>query len=170
VSIVLGRNFVLTFQERATGAFEAVRERLRAEHGAMRAHGPDYLAYALLDTLVDRYFVMLDNLSDMAEDLEDEALSNPNPALLAEINRVKHEALVLRRAIWPLREVLNTLSRADNGFFTPTPGSTCGTSTTTPCMCSNPSSRCATCSPTCSTSTCPASATASTPRCASSPC
>ena len=117
VSIVLGRNFVLTFQERATGAFEAVRERLRAEHGAMRAHGPDYLAYALLDTLVDRYFVMLDNLSDMAEDLEDEALARPNPALLAEINRVKHEALVLRRAVWPLREILNTLSRADNGFF-----------------------------------------------------
>src|SRR5574343_620650 len=71
VSIVLGRNFVLTFQERATGAFEAVRERLRAEHGAMRAHGTDYLAYAILDTLVDRYFVMLDNLSDMAEDLEE---------------------------------------------------------------------------------------------------
>lgn len=54
----------------------------------------------------------------MAEDLEDEALARPNPALLAEINRVKHEALVLRRAIWPLREILNTLSRADNGFFT----------------------------------------------------
>ncbi|MBT9496020.1 magnesium/cobalt transporter CorA [Zoogloea oleivorans] len=118
VSIVLGRNFVLTFQEQATGAFEAIRERLRAEHGAMRSHGTDYLAYALLDTLVDRYFVMLDNLGDMTEDLEDLALSNPNPALLAEINRVKHEALMLRRAVWPLREVLNTLSRADSSFFT----------------------------------------------------
>lgn len=117
VSIVLGRNFVLTFQERATGAFESVRERLRAEHGAMRAHGTDYLAYAILDTLVDRYFVMLDNLSDMAEDLEDAALTRPTPALLAEINRVKHEALTLRRAVWPLREILNTLARADNGFF-----------------------------------------------------
>ncbi len=118
VSIVLGRDFVLTFQERASGTFEAVRERLRAEHGAMRAHGADYLAYAILDTLVDRYFVMLDNLGDMAEDLEDEALNRPNPALLAEINRVKHEALILRRAVWPLREILNTLARADNGFFT----------------------------------------------------
>lgn len=117
VSIVLGRNFVLTFQERATGTFEAVRERLRSEHGAMRAHGVDYLAYALLDTLVDRYFVMLDNLTDMAEELEDQALSRPTPELLAEINRVKHEALLLRRAIWPVREVLNTLGRADNGFF-----------------------------------------------------
>jgi len=117
VSLVLGRNFVLTFQERATGAFEAVRERLRASNGAMRAHGTDYLAYALLDTLVDRYFVMLDNLADIAEDLEDEALNRPNPALLAEINRVKHEALTLRRAIWPLREILNLLARADNSFF-----------------------------------------------------
>ena len=87
VSIVLGRNFVLTFQERATGAFEAVRERLRAEHGAMRAHGPDYLAYALLDTLVDRYFVMLDHLTDQAEDLEERALNKSNPTLLAEISR-----------------------------------------------------------------------------------
>lgn len=118
VSIVLGRNFVLTFQERASGAFEAVRERLRAEHGAMRTHGVDYLAYALLDTLVDRYFVALDDLSDMAEDLEDAALTRPNPSLLAEINRVKHEALTLRRAVWPLREILNMLARADNGFFT----------------------------------------------------
>lgn len=119
VSIVLGRNFVLTFQERPTGAFEAIRERLRAENGAMRSHGTDYLAYALLDTLVDRYFVMLDHLTDEAEELEEQALSRPNPALLAEINRVKHEALTLRRAIWPLREVLNNMSRADNGFFSP---------------------------------------------------
>ncbi len=109
---------MLTFQERATGAFEAVRERLRAETGAMKTHGTDYLAYALLDTLVDRYFVMLDNLADMAEELQDEALNRPNPSLLAEINRVKHEALLLRRAVWPLREILNLLARADNGFFT----------------------------------------------------
>lgn len=118
VSIVLGRNFVLTFQERATGAFEAVRDRLRAANGAMRGHGTDYLAYALLDTLVDRYFVMLDHLADLAEELEEQALSNPTPSLLGEINRVKHEALVLRRAVWPLREVLNSLARADNSFFT----------------------------------------------------
>ena len=70
-----------------------------------------------LDTLVDRYFVMLDSLSEMAEDLEEAALTHPTPALLAEINRVKHEALILRRAVWPLREILNTLARADNGFF-----------------------------------------------------
>lgn len=118
VSIVLGHNFVLTFQERATGTFAAVRDRLRAEHGAMRTKGTDYLAYALLDTLVDRYFVMLDNLADMAEDLEDEALNRPTPSLLSDINRVKHEALVLRRAVWPLREILNTLARADSLFFT----------------------------------------------------
>lgn len=118
VSIVLGRHFVLTFQERATGNFEAVRERLRAENGAMRSHGCDYLAYALLDTLVDRYFVMLDHLADQAEDLEEQALNSPTPALLAEINRVKHESLTLRRAVWPLREVLNSLARVDNGFFT----------------------------------------------------
>ena len=72
VSIVLGRNFVLSFQERPSGAFAQIRERLRAPSGVMRSHGCDYLAYALLDTLVDRYFVMLDHLSDLAEGLEDD--------------------------------------------------------------------------------------------------
>ena len=158
MSIVLGPQLRADLPGAPTGAFP-VRERLRAEHGAMRAHGPDYLAYALLDTLVDRYFVMLDNLSDMAEDLEDRP-SAPNPALLAEINRVKHEALVLRRAIWPLREILNTPRGPTTASSPPTPGSTCGTSTTTRCTCSNPSNRCATSLPTCSTSTCRASATA----------
>lgn len=119
VSIVLGHDFVLTFQERASGNFEAVRERLRANNGAMRARGTDYLAYAILDTLVDRYFVMVDDLADMAEQLEEDALTRPTPALLAEINRVKHESLLLRRAVWPQREILNTLARADNEFFTP---------------------------------------------------
>ncbi|MCE1184972.1 magnesium/cobalt transporter CorA [Zoogloea sp.] len=117
VSIVLGRNFVLSFQERPSGAFAQIRERLRAPSGVMRSHGCDYLAYALLDTLVDRYFVMLDHLSDLAEGLEEQALSRPSPALLSEINRVKHEALALRRAVWPLREVINTLCRADNRYF-----------------------------------------------------
>ncbi|MDD3354671.1 magnesium/cobalt transporter CorA [Zoogloea sp.] len=117
VSIVLGRNFLLTFQERATGTFETIRERLRADSSPLRTHGLDYLAYTLLDTLVDRYFVALDRLGEMAEELEERALNQPSTQLLGEINRVKHEAVLLRRAVWPLREVLNTLTRADGTFF-----------------------------------------------------
>jgi magnesium transporter len=117
VSIVLGETFVLTFQERRTGTFEPIRDRLRAALAPMRRHGVDYLAYALLDAVVDRYFVVVDQLGDTAEELEDDALANPTPTLLKTINLVKHDTQQLRRAIWPLREVLNGLIRDENRFF-----------------------------------------------------
>lgn len=117
LSIVLGRNFVLTFQERRTGTFEPIRERLRAPRAPVLRHGTDYLAYALLDAVIDQYFVVVDRLGDTAEELEDEALSRPSPALLQTINLVKHDTQLLRRAIWPLREVLNGLIRGESAFF-----------------------------------------------------
>lgn len=117
VSLVLGENFVLTFQERRTGRFQPVRERLRAPDSPLRKHGADYLAHALLDAIVDHYFGVVDHLIDAAEDLEDEVLIRPTPALLKEINVVKHDAHLLRRAIWPLREVLNSLIRSESKFF-----------------------------------------------------
>lgn len=117
VSLVVGENFVLTFQERRTGRFEPVRERLRAADSPLRKHGIDHLAHALLDAIVDHYFGIVDHLIDAAEDLEDEVLIRPTPVLLKEINVVKHDAHLLRRAIWPLREVLNGLIRGESTFF-----------------------------------------------------
>lgn len=117
LSIVLGRNFVLTFQERHTGTFEPIRERLRAPRSPALRHGTDYLAYALLDAVIDQYFVVVDRLGDTAEELEDEALARPSPDLLQAINLVKHDTQLLRRAIWPLREVLNGLIRGESEFF-----------------------------------------------------
>lgn len=119
VSIVLGADFVLTFQERPTGTFDPLRERLRGDKGQIRKLGADYLAYSLLDTVVDRYFTVLEQLTERTEALEDRLLQQATPALLKEIHEIKRETMVMRRAVWPLREVINTLTRADQGFFKP---------------------------------------------------
>ena len=119
VSIVLGADFVLTFQERPTGTFDPLRERLRGDKGQIRKLGADYLAYSLLDTLIDRYFVVLEQMTERTEALEDRLLLQATPALLKEIHEIKREAMTLRRAIWPLREVINSLTRADQRFFKP---------------------------------------------------
>ena len=119
VSIVLGSDFVLTFQERPTGTFDPLRERLRGDKGQIRKLGADYLAYSLLDTIVDRYFTVLEQLTERTEALEDLLLQQATPKLLKEIHEIKRETMVMRRAVWPLREVINTLTRADQRFFKP---------------------------------------------------
>lgn len=119
ISIVLGADFVLTFQERPTGTFDPLRERLRGDKGQIRKLGADYLAYSLLDTLVDRYFTILEQLTERTEAIEDLLLLKTTPTLLKEIHVIKRETLVMRRAVWPLREVVNSLTRADQRFFKP---------------------------------------------------
>ena len=118
VSLVVGRNFVLTFQEKPTGNFDPVRDRLRQNRGLIRKSGADYLAYALLDTIVDRYFGVLEGLTERAERLEEELMEKPSPRVLETLHHLKGETLTLRRAVWPLREVVNALTRS-NSFFGP---------------------------------------------------
>lgn len=120
ISMVLGENFLLTFQERSTGAFEPVRERLRASKAQIRTLGVDYLAYALLDSVVDRYFSVLESVSEASETLEQQILSRPSNTDLQRIHQLKHVSIELRRAVWPLREVLNVLIRNEKGLFKPT--------------------------------------------------
>jgi len=117
ISIVLGRNFILTFQERATGAFEPIRERLRASRAQIREQGVDYLAYAVLDSVVDKYFNVLEDVGEASEELEDLLLNKPSNIHLHSIHQLKHVSIELRRAVWPLREVLNSLTRNEKGFF-----------------------------------------------------
>ena len=117
VSIVLGRNFVLTFQERPTGSFDPIRERLRANKGHLRSAGAGGLAYALLDVIVDRYFIVLEQIGDDCETLEEELLHKPTASVLQGIHKLKRESMELRRAVWPLREVINSLIRNESGFF-----------------------------------------------------
>lgn len=119
VSLVVGEGFVLSFQERPTGSFDPIRERLRQNRGKVRQLGADYLAYALLDIMVDRYFTVLEQIGERTELLEDELMAKPTPAVLQTLHQLKRETLTLRRAVWPLREVINSLTRTDERFFQP---------------------------------------------------
>ena len=119
ISLVLDRNFVLTFQERAMGIFEPIRERLRKEHSQMRGLGVDCLAYAVLDTVVDTYFGVLDSMADDCEALEDVLLSRPTNKELHDLHQLKRASIELRRSVWPLREVINHLTRNETSFISP---------------------------------------------------
>lgn len=117
VSVVLGRDFVLTFQERRTGSFDPIREHLRLDKGHVRKAGADYLTYALLDVIVDRYFIVLEQVGDDCDTLEEELLRKASSSVLQGIHKLKRETMELRRAVWPLREVVNGLIRNESGLF-----------------------------------------------------
>ena len=117
VSFVLGDNFVLSFQEQEGDVFNAVRERIRNAKGRIRSMGPDYLAYSLLDSIVDNYFIILEGVGERIEEVEEELLSNPTPKTLSQINKLKSDTVFLRKAIWPLRDVISGLERADSSLI-----------------------------------------------------
>lgn len=111
VSIFLGDGYVLTFQERPGDCFEPVRDRLRRHRGRIREGGADYLAYALIDAVIDAYFPVLETYGEAIEDLEDELAEQVDSSIAARVHAVKRDLLTLRRAIWPLREMVNALLR-----------------------------------------------------------
>lgn len=120
ISLVLGKNFVLSFQERPSGKFAPVRERLRAGKGQGRRLGADYLAYALIDAVVDHYFYTIDVFADQTEEFDEALLAErPQPDVIKRIHTLKMNALLLRRALWPLREAVNTLERGDLDLIQP---------------------------------------------------
>jgi len=114
VSIFLGKGFVLTFQETAGDCLDPVRERLRRGAGIIRKAGADYLAYAVLDAIIDYYFPIVEDLGERIEDIEDEVVRHPARGTLAKIYALKRELLHVRRAIWPQRESLSALARDDS--------------------------------------------------------
>jgi len=112
LSLFLGSNFVLTFQERPGGdSFALVRDRVRKNQGRIRTAGSDYLAYALLDAVVDSYFPALEQYGERLDAIEQEVITRPDRDTASNINRIKRDLLVLRRALWPLREIINSLLR-----------------------------------------------------------
>ncbi len=117
VSIFLGKRFVVTFQERAGDCWGPVRERLRAPTSRMREAGADYLAYALIDAGIDSYFPIIESYGERLETLEDEVIVRPTRATISAIHEIRRELLGLRRAVWPLREAINTCIRDQTGFF-----------------------------------------------------
>jgi magnesium transporter len=114
VSIILGENFVISFQENDQDIFDPVRQRLKIGKGRLRGEGADYLAYTLLDLIVDHYFVILERLGEIIEDLEEELVANPTPATLNRIHRLKRDMIILRKSVWPLREVVSQLERRES--------------------------------------------------------
>jgi magnesium transporter len=117
VSLVLGRNYVISFQENGTDVFQPVRERLRGAKGRLRQSGADYLLYALVDAIVDQYFAVLESLGEKIEALQQVVVEDPKPETLNEIHGLKRQLLFFRRAVWPLRDVMNNLSRSDCPFL-----------------------------------------------------
>jgi magnesium transporter len=111
ISIILGPNYVISFQEREVESFNIIRERIRSGKGRLRKSGADYLAYALLDTIVDNYFIVLEKLGERIEVLEEQLVARPTPAVLRSIHDLKRDMIFLRKSVWPLREVIATLGR-----------------------------------------------------------
>jgi len=113
ISLILGTNFVLSFQEKEGDTFNPIRERIRNSKGRIRRMGADYLSYSLLDSIVDNYFIILEKLGEKIEFLEDELVTRPTPETLQIIHHLKREMIYLRKAVWPLREVIGSLERGE---------------------------------------------------------
>jgi len=111
VSMILGPNYVLSFQEQRGDVFEAVRERIRNKKGRIRKAGADYLAYALIDAIVDSYYAILEQVSDQIEFLDEELVVDPTSGTLGKIHHFKREMILLRKSVWPLRELISALQR-----------------------------------------------------------
>lgn len=157
VSLILGRNFVLSIQEGAKGdVFDPVRTRIKSNKGQIRKLGTDYLAYTLIDAIVDNYFIILEKTGERIELLEENLISNTGPDTLQLLHHLKREMIYLRKSVWPLREVISAMQRRDSPLIRESTGYYLRDvyDHTIP-----PSKPSATCSPGCWTSTSPASAT-----------
>jgi magnesium transporter len=114
VSLLIGPNFVISFQERPGDVFDPIRDRLRQAKGRIRKMRADYLAYALVDAIVDNYFVVLERLGDRIELVQEDLVGDPTPESLLVIQGLKRELLFLRKSVWPLREVASGLERSES--------------------------------------------------------
>jgi magnesium transporter len=119
VSLFLGRNFLITVQEEAEyDVFEPVRQRIRVGHGSIRKAKTDYLAYALLDSIIDHYYPVLEELGSAIEELETDLLERPSREMVLTLHEYKRSLSQLRRCIWPLRDVVNSLLHDTSGYVT----------------------------------------------------
>jgi magnesium transporter len=112
-SIILRQGVLLSFQEREGDVFGPVRDRIRNGKGRIRAMGADYLCYALVDAIVDHYFVICERLGERIEAIQDELIGDPSPRRLRELHDLRRQVLQVRRSLWPLREVVGALARGD---------------------------------------------------------
>ncbi|MDH4214978.1 MAG: magnesium/cobalt transporter CorA [Candidatus Thorarchaeota archaeon] len=122
ISIILGQSFILTFQESADELFKSIMTRLQQSHGNLRNSGLDYLAYTILDVIVDQYFVFTESLSEQIEELEDEVIENPTTQTLQNMYRLKRIVSIARRNLWPLRENVGRIYREPSPLINPATG------------------------------------------------
>lgn len=117
VSLILGKNYVISFQEREGDVFNSIRERIRNNIGRIRKAGADYLIYGLIDAIVDNYFIIIEKLGEKIENLEDKVISRPKPANLRVIHKLRRDLIFLRKSVWPLREVISILQRGESSLI-----------------------------------------------------
>ena len=118
ISIVLGKNFVLSFQEEANkDVFNPIRDKLKIAASKLRQSGPDYLCYAMLDMIVDNYFVVMEKLGERIENIEEEIQNSAGSSALAKINLLRKEMIILKRSIAPVREVINGFIRTESDLI-----------------------------------------------------
>ena len=116
-SLVLGSNYIISFQERPGTYFNPVRDRLRQGKGRIRKLGADYLTYALIDIITDNYFMVLEKIGEHIEELEEVLINHPIPETLSKIHRLKRDLIFIRRSVWPLREMVRNMERGESDMF-----------------------------------------------------
>jgi magnesium transporter len=117
LSVILGPTFIISFQEKDGDIFDPIRERIRIGRGRIRKTGADYLAYSLLDSVVDHYFIALEKLGEKIEFLEEELVTKPTTETLQTIHDLKREMVFLRKSVWPLREIISGLERGESALI-----------------------------------------------------
>lgn len=131
LSLIVGEHVVLSFLEGEGDAFNSLRQRLRAGKGRIRQLTTDYLAYALVATVVDHYCLAIEQIGDHIEAIDDKILEDPSQGNIQEIHYLKRDVLGMRKAAWPCREVISAIEKGSRGCSPPAPGCTGATSTTT---------------------------------------
>ena len=114
ISMVVGNNYLVTFQERVAHHFDPVRERIKNSHGRIRKSGPDYLAYALIDTLIDGYILSIESLGSTIEKMENEVFTQTNKETVQKIYQLKTNVGFIRKSIFPLKEMMFILNKLDS--------------------------------------------------------
>ena len=117
VSLLLGANYLLTFQEMEGDVFDLIRNRIRTGKGRIRGMACDYLAYALLDAIVDHHFVILEDVGEKIEDLQEAVLGHPEAQTLEAIHQLKRDLIFMRKNLWPLREMVSNLDRSESALL-----------------------------------------------------
>jgi len=117
VSMILADNYIITFQEQVGDVFEQIRDRIRKDKGRIRKMGCDYLVYALMDSIVDNYFLILESFGETIESIEEELIADPDKKILSKIHTTKRELILLRKSVWPLRELINAFERSESDLI-----------------------------------------------------